>query len=132
MKVNKKWMLIISGCFIILIMSYFFFFKNSEPQMNKSISMAGMFIEEKHHHIEPGQFMEMWFIGYNAYDKEENRERYKIYVEDAMTYNLLEEGKVYMVCAESFRKDKEYDYAFQLTQISNQEKYQLTGKGRIK
>lgn len=131
MKVNNKRVLVIVLCSFVLTMS-FFFIKQKEPQFNKSISMSGMFIEEKHHYIEPGQYLEMWFIGYNVFEKEENRERYKIYIKEAMVYNLLEEGKVYMVSADSFRKDIEYGLAFQLMQISNQEEYQLTGKGRIK
>jgi hypothetical protein len=74
----------------------------------------------------------MWIIGYNANDKRENRERYKIYIEESMIYNLIKEGEVYMVSASSFREDKEFGYVYELTQISNQEEYQLSGKGRIK
>lgn len=128
-KIRNKWTIVISICVISLTISYFFIFGNSST---KSISMAGMFIEEKHHHIEPGKYVEMWVIGYNAYEKEENRERFKIFIEDAMVYNLIKEGEVYMVSASSFREDEELGYAYQLLQISNQEEYQLVGKGRIK
>jgi hypothetical protein len=74
--------------------------------MTNSIGMGGMIIEEKHHYIEPGQYFEMWVIGYNAYEKEENRERYKIFTEESMVYNIIEEGEEYMVSATSFREDK--------------------------
>ncbi|GAM12318.1 hypothetical protein [Mesobacillus selenatarsenatis] len=94
--------------------------------------MSGMVIEEKYHHIEPGEYLEMWVIGYNAYEKKENQKRYKIFIEEAMVYNLLEEGKQYAVAATSFREDKDFEYVYQLEQISNQEDYQLVGNGRIK
>ncbi|MEW9673884.1 hypothetical protein [Ammoniphilus sp. 3BR4] len=130
--VSNKGIVIVGMCVIVLLISYFFFFGNSTSQMTKSIGMAGMVIEEKHHHIEPGQYFEMWVIGYNAYEKEENRERYKIFIEESMVYNLIEEGEEYMVSASSFREDEEFGYVYRLEQISNQEKYQLAGKGRIK
>jgi hypothetical protein len=94
--------------------------------------MGGMVIEEKHHHIEPGKYFEMWVIGYTAYEKAENRKRYKIFIEESMVYNLIKEGEQYMVSASSFREDDEFEYVYQLLQISNQEEYQLSGKGRIK
>jgi hypothetical protein len=115
-----------------LLFTSLFFLLLIGCENNKSISMGGMVIEKKHHYIEPGQYFEMWVIGYNAYEKEGNREHYKIYIQDSMIYNLLEEGEEYMVSAQSFRKDEEFGYAYQLTQISNQEEYQLSGKGRIK
>lgn len=37
-----------------------------------------------------------------------------------------------MISATSFKEDEEFGYVYQLEQISNQEKYQLAGKGRIK
>lgn len=114
------------------MVSYFTLFGSSTSQMTKSISMGGMVIEEKHHYIEPGQYFEMWVIGYNAYETEEYRERYKIFVEDSMVYNLIKEGEEYMVSASAFREDEEFGYVYELEQISNQEKYQLVGKGRIK
>lgn len=116
---------------IVLIFCYLYFFGNPTSQMTKSIGMGGMIIEEKHHYIEPGQHFEMWVIGYNAYEEEENRERYKIFIEESMVYNLIEEGEEYMVSATSFREDAEFGYVYKLEQISNQEKYQLAGQGRI-
>lgn len=100
--------------------------------MTRGIDMARMVIAEKHHHIEPGQYFEMWFIGYNAHEKEDNRARYKIFIEESMVYNLIEEGGIYMVSATSFREDEEFGHVYQLEQISNQVEYQLAGKGRIK
>ncbi|MCJ8007118.1 hypothetical protein ACFFF5_06390 [Lederbergia wuyishanensis] len=128
--VSNKGILIGSMCVIALIISCFFFFGNSFLKETRSISMAGMFIETKHHHIEPGKYLELWVIGYNSYD--ENEGRFKVYIEDAMVYNLIEEGKVYMVSASSIRKDEEFGHVYRLEQISNQEEYQLVGKGRIK
>lgn len=126
---SNKRVIIASICFLVI--GSFFYFGNSSTKMKKSIG-AFMIIEEKHHHIEPGQYLEMWVIGYNPYEKEENRERYKIYIEESMVYNLIEEGEMYMVLAASFREDEEFGYVYQLEQISNQEEYQLAGKGRIK
>lgn len=116
-------------CVIALLISYYFFFGRS---MKETISMGGMVIEEKHDHVVPGQYFEMWVIGYNAHEKVENRKRYKIFIEESMVYNLIEEGEQYMVSASSFREDDEFGNVYQLLQISNQEEYQLSGKGRIK
>ncbi|OLO26760.1 hypothetical protein BTR23_21990 [Alkalihalophilus pseudofirmus] len=127
---SNKWFVLVVMSVVALVISYFFFFENS--QMTKSIGMGGMIIEEKHHYIEPGQYFEMWIIGSNAYEKEETRERYKIFIEESMVYNLIEEGEEYMVSATSFREDDEFGYVYKLEQISNQEDYQLAGKGRIK
>lgn len=102
---------------------------NSET--NKSISMARFTVESKHDYTKPGEYTEMWIIGHNSAEKE-SRERYKIFIEDAMVYNLLKEGEEYMISARSFRKDKDYGYAYELNQISNQVEYQMIGKGRIK
>lgn len=88
-RINIKWT-IIATVLMGLLISYFFFFDNTDSNMKESISMAGMVIEEKHHHIEPGEYLEMWVIGYNAYEKKENQKRYKIFIEEAMVYNLLE------------------------------------------
>ena len=129
-KLNKKWLIILI-C-IGVIFGVYLLFVSSSFQMTKSISMGGMIIEEKHHYVQPGEYFEMWIIGYNAYEEEGNRERYKIYIEESMVYNLIEEGKKYMVSAQSFREDEEYGYVYELIQISNQEAYQLAGKGRIK
>ncbi|WP_078427480.1 hypothetical protein [Alkalihalobacterium alkalinitrilicum] len=127
---SSKWFVLVVMSVVALGISYFLFYGNS--QMTKSIGMGGMIIEEKHHYIEPGQYFEMWIIGYNAYEKEETRERYKIFIEESMVYNLIEEGEEYMVSATSFREDDEFGYVYKLEQISNQEEYQLAGKGRIK
>ncbi|RXJ04447.1 hypothetical protein DS745_03415 [Anaerobacillus alkaliphilus] len=128
--IGNKWFLVVVISFFALIISYYLFFENS--QMTKSIGMGGMIVEEKHHYIEPGQYFEMWIIGYNAHEKKENRERYKIFIKESMVYNLIEEGEEYMVSFKSFREDEEFGYVYKLEQISNQEEYQLRGKGRIK
>lgn len=99
--------------------------------MKKSISMSAFKVEEKHDYTKPGEYTEMWIIGYNAAEKKGNRKPYKIFIEDAMVYNLIKEYEEYLVSASSFRKDEDYDYAYELEQISNQEEYQITGKGRI-
>ena len=56
----------------------------------------------------------------------------KIFIEGAMVYNLIREGEEYSISAKSFRKGKDYGYAYELNQISNQVEYQIRGKGRIK
>ncbi|MFB7142794.1 hypothetical protein ACFCYN_24680 [Gottfriedia sp. NPDC056225] len=129
MNIIKKWKLLLTGCVILLMISYFSFVKNFETHSN--FGMGQMYIEEKHDDINQGS-LRMWFIGYNAAEKEVNRKPYKIYVEDAMVYNLLEIGKTYAVSVESTRKDKKFGYVYKVIQISNQEKYQLTGTGVTK
>jgi hypothetical protein len=129
-KFSKKLILVLIMGFIVLLISYFSYFENSTSK--GSITMGGFVIEEKHHYIEPGQYFEMWVIGYNANEKEEKRERYKIFIEDSMVYNLIEEDEEYMVSATSYREDVEFGYVYKLEQISNQNEYQLRGKGRIK
>ena len=126
---NKKFIIGIMA-FMVLVLSYFFVSSNFET--NKSISMALFKVENKHDYTKPGAYTEMWIIGYNADEEEGNRERYKIFIEDAMVYNLIKEGEAYLISASSFRKDKDYVYAYELNQISNQVEYQITGKGRIK
>lgn len=96
-----------------------------------SISMGGMYIEEKDHHVEPGDYQEMWIIGYDFHETEENQERYKIYIEDPNVYNLIEEDKVYNLAADSFREDDTYGLAYELIFISDDDNYQLRGDGRI-
>ncbi|MGM0844959.1 MAG: hypothetical protein ACQEUT_08275 [Bacillota bacterium] len=130
--ISNKWFVLVVISVMALIITYFFFINKPSSQITKSISMAGMVIEEKHHYIEPGQYIEMWVIGYNGYEQEEHRERYKIFIEESMVYNLIAEGEQYMISASSFRKDEEFGYAYKLQQLSNQEEYQLTGKGCIK
>jgi hypothetical protein len=130
--VKNKQLIITSACISILLICYYLLLGKPTFKVTKSITMASMVIEEKHHYIEPGEYFKMWIIGYNSNDKRENRELYKIYIEDSMIYNLLKEGDVYMISARSFREDKEFGYVYELTEISNQEEYQLRGKGRIK
>ena len=132
MKIVTNKLVLLGIMAVMIAILYFFFSLNSTSQMTKSFSMGAMVIEEKHHHIERGEYIEMWVVGYNVYEDEENRERYKIYIEESMVYNLIKEGEEYFVSATSFREDGKYGYAYQLEQISNQEEYQLTGKGRIK
>ena len=127
---KNKWVIVVIIAVISLTIGYFFYSQNSTSEMNMSIDFGAMTIEEKHHYIEPGQYSEMWIIGYNAYEKREIR--YKIFIEESMVYNLIEEGEEYMVSARSFREDEEFDYVYKLEQISNQIEYQMRGKGRIK
>ncbi|PFH82607.1 hypothetical protein [Bacillus sp. AFS088145] len=128
-KTFRKWKLYLIGIVILMIMSYSFFVKNYE--IHSGIGIGQMYIVEKHSDKKQGS-LRMWFIGYNAGEKEENRKHYKIYVKDAMVYNLIEVGNTYMVNVESTRKDKNYGYVYKLEQISNQEKYQLVGTGLTK
>ena len=96
-----------------------------------SIGMGGMYIEEKDHHVEPGDYQEMWIIGYVFHETEENQIRYKIYIEDPNVYNLIEEDKVYHLVADSFREDDTYGLVYELIFISDDDNYQMRGEGRI-
>lgn len=131
MQINNKRKLIFVGCIIFLVMIFFFYYINFTTRHYSGIGLGQMYIEEKHDDIKHGS-LRMWFVGYNAAEKPVNRKRYKVYVEDAMVYNLLEVGKTYAVNADSTRKDKYYGFVYKLIQISNQEKYQLVGTGATK
>ncbi len=79
---------------------------------------------EKEHYIEQGEYMEMWVVGYNGAEKEENREYFKVYFKDANVYNVIEKDKSYML---SFSSVNERYY---LDLIFSPNGTQLRGEGR--
>ncbi|MGD6873089.1 hypothetical protein ACQCU1_13000 [Sutcliffiella horikoshii] len=83
---------------------------------------------EKEHHIEPGEYMEMWVVGYNGAEKEENRENYKVYFKDANVYNLIEKDQSYMFSISSISQKGKERYYLDVSSPPNGT--QLRGEGR--
>ncbi|KMJ59848.1 hypothetical protein AB685_03035 [Bacillus sp. LL01] len=88
---KKKGISIFIG--LIVIASIFIYLGNPQGNSqltNSSQTFGDFYVMEKEHHIEPGEYMEMWVVGYNGAEKEENREYFKVYFKDANVYNLIE------------------------------------------
>ncbi|MFE7064250.1 hypothetical protein ACFVAD_19145 [Sutcliffiella sp. NPDC057660] len=125
MRKKKKWILIFIG--LIVIASIFIYLENPQGNnqlTNSSHTFGDFYVMEKEHHIEPGEYMEMWVVGYNGAEKEENREYYKVYFKDSNVYNLIEKDKSYMF---SFSSVNERYY---LDLIFSPNGTQLRGEGR--
>ncbi|PYZ97636.1 hypothetical protein CR205_03310 [Alteribacter lacisalsi] len=131
MSTNLKGILLTAAAIFVLSVIVLLLPHHSNKEI-QSISMAGFIVEEKHHHVESGEYIEMWIVGSNIHEKPENRVAYKIMIEEAMVYNLIEEGEVYMISATTVGDDGEFGDVFELLQIANQETYQLSGRGKIK
>jgi hypothetical protein len=54
----------------------------------------------------------MWVIGSNANDNNLNKERYKVMIDDARIYNLLEEGNEYFVNIQGVKKRNQSEYIY--------------------
>ena len=105
-------------------------FSTSEPE-SKSITMNSMVIEEKGYEIEPGEYMEMWVIGYDQDEEEKYREQYKVMIQDDNIYNLLKEGETYFVRLSGSRNDSEENFLYTISQIARPDGDQLRGEGKI-
>lgn len=79
---QKNWPYIMIG--LLLIMLFFILLSNKdEDQLVNYHTFASFYVKEKGHHIEPGEYMEMWVDGYNEAENEENRKHYRVYIKDA-------------------------------------------------
>ena len=90
-----------------------------------------MYIEEKDHNIEPGKYQKMWVVGSNTNDNTQNKERYKVMIEDSRIYNLLEEGQEYFVLIQGTKKENQSEYTYTFGQLGLPEGTQLVGNGKI-
>ncbi|MGD6781714.1 hypothetical protein ACQCT3_19365 [Sutcliffiella horikoshii] len=113
------------GLLILVGIVFLFIGKKDVQVITNSHTFGVFYVEEKDHHIEPGKYMEMWVIGYNGAEKEENREYFKVYIRDANVYNLIEAEETYLFSFSSTRDDRYY-----LDQVFPENGTQLTGEGR--
>ena len=129
MSKKKRGISILIG--IIVITSFFIFFGNRQDNnqlINTTHSFGDFYVMEKEHHIEPGDYMEMWVVGYNGAEKEENKEYYKVYFKDANVYNLIEKDQSYMFSISSISEEGKERYYLDV--ISPPNGTQLRGEGR--
>ncbi len=120
---NKKWIFVMSGVLAVVVL---YFLINNETKSYTSHTFGSFHVEEKGHHIEPGKYMEMWVVGYNSEENEENRKQYKVYIKDANVFNLIEESRNYLM---SFTNEESLD-RYYVQQISPPNSENLTGEGR--
>lgn len=124
---------VISVIVLSLLLSfaiYIYFSGEKSNELYKSSSMI-MYIEKKDHNIEPGKNQKMWVVGSNSYDNSQNKERYKVMIEDSRIYNLLEEGQEYFVLIQGTKKENQSDYIYTFGQLGLPEGTQLVGNGKI-
>ncbi|WP_404469592.1 hypothetical protein [Sutcliffiella horikoshii] len=129
MSKKKKGLFVLIG--FIVVSSFFIYFGNRQDNtqlINTTHSFGDFYVMEKEHHIEPGEYMEMWVVGYNGAEKEEKRENYKVYINDANVYNLIEKDQSYMFSISSFSEEGNERYYLEV--ISPPNGTQLRGEGR--
>ncbi|WP_096271239.1 hypothetical protein [Paucisalibacillus globulus] len=127
---NKKKIVFLSVVIIsifLMVLTYSSITKQGYPD----ITFGGMYIEEKGHLVVPGEYQKMWIIGYNAYEKSENRDTYKVFIKDANVYNIIEENQEYIVTFSAKSKDDAGDYIYSLDWISLPDGGQISGDGLI-
>lgn len=126
---KHKGMFILIGLLVVTIIIVFIE-KHQDNNRLKNIShtFGDFYVLEKEHHIEPGEYMEMWVVGYNGAEKEENREYYKVYFKDANVYNLIEKDQSYMFSISSISEEGKERYYLDV--ISPPNGTQLRGEGR--
>ncbi|UCZ54911.1 hypothetical protein LGQ02_09265 [Bacillus shivajii] len=128
---NKKWIIVVSiSTIILLFFIYFNFIKDDIAYQTHGF--GGVIIEEKEYHVEPGGYTEMWIVVYNAYDSNENTERYKVMIKDSRIFNLIEEGEEYFMDIASYKQDSDGEFIYKINQISpNPDGTNLMGEGRM-
>ncbi len=129
MSKKKKVIFILIG--FIVVTSFFIYFGNRQDNnqlINTTHSFGDFYVMKKEHHIEPGEYMEMWVVGYNGAEKEEKKENYKVYIKDANVYNLIDKDQSYMLSISSF--SDEGNERYYLDVISPPNGTQLRGEGR--
>jgi len=122
---KKRRTLIIGLTLLIGIIVFQFIGKKDVPVITNSHTFGVFYVEEKDHHIEPGEYMEMWVIGFNGAENEENREYFKVYIKDANVYNLIKAEETYLFSFSSTGNNRYY-----LDQVFPEYGTQLTGEGR--
>ena len=125
---RKKWVFWLVIFFLIVGFLFYLYFEEGKSYKNSAMIFE---IEKKEHHIEPGKYMKMWVVGFNANDSSPNKERYKIMIKDSRIYNLLEEGNEYFVNIQGVKKRNQSEYIYTFGQLGLVDGTQLTGEGKI-
>lgn len=129
---NKKMILILIIVLIpIAIMALIYLKGEKIDKVYSSHNLGGMYIEEKGHYVEPGEYQQMWIIGYNAYDESEGKETFKVFIKDANVYNLIEENQEYVISFSAKHQDGSKNNIYSLDWISLPHGGQLRGDGLI-
>ncbi|MDV2884716.1 hypothetical protein RYX45_05965 [Alkalihalophilus pseudofirmus] len=131
MILNKKLFLLVI-C-LVVVGCVIGFFVNLQLKDNRLVYISHTFgvfyVEEKDFYIEPGDYMEMWVIGYNDAEEDlESREEFKVYIKDANVYNLIETDQSYLVSISSLSEPGQERYYLNQIQTGNGE--QLRGEGK--
>jgi hypothetical protein len=127
---NKKWVIVTSFSAIILLFFIYFNF-NKDDTAYPSIGFGGVIIEEKDYHVEPGRYTEMWIVVYNAYDSNENTERYKVMIKDSRIFNLIEEGEEYFMAITAYKQNSNGEFIYKINQLAKPDGTNLSGEGRL-
>ena len=129
MSKKKKRIFTLIGLIILTcIFIYFGIPQDNKQLINTTHSFGDFYVVEKEHHIEPGENMEMWVVGYNGAEIDEKIENYKVYIKDSNVYNLIEKDQSYMFSISSI--SEEGNERYYLDVISPPNGTQLTGEGR--
>ncbi|WP_368505144.1 hypothetical protein AB3N04_05725 [Alkalihalophilus sp. As8PL] len=107
------------------------FIEDKSEKVYSQQSFGGMYIEEKEHHVKPGEYQQMWIIGYNAYEDSEGKEPFKVFIKDANVYNLIEENQEYVISFSAKHQDESNNNIYSLDWISLPDGGQMRGDGLI-
>ncbi|MEC2074175.1 hypothetical protein [Alkalihalophilus marmarensis] len=129
---DKKMILILVIVLIpIAIITLNYFIGDENEKVYSHQSFGGMYIEEKGHYVEPGEYQQMWIIGYNAYEDTEGREPFKVFIKDANVYNLIEENQEYVISFSAKYQDESNNNIYSLDWILLPDGGQMRGDGLI-
>ncbi|MFA9559470.1 hypothetical protein ACERII_19350 [Evansella sp. AB-rgal1] len=128
---DKKIILSMVIVVLLTIVALNHFYGGKNEKVYSSQSFGGMYIEEKGHHVEPGEYQQMWIIGYDAYDESESRETFKVFIRDANVYNLIEENEEYVISFSAKHQDESNNNIYSLDWISLPHGGQISGDGLI-
>ncbi|MFA9458478.1 hypothetical protein ACERJO_17170 [Halalkalibacter sp. AB-rgal2] len=128
---DKKMIYLIIVLILMVLMAFYYFIGAESENVFSSQSFGGMYIEEKGYHIEPGEYLQMWIIGYNAYEESKERQTFKVFLKDANIYNLIEENQEYVISFSAKHQDESKNNIYSLDWISLPHGGQLRGNGLI-
>lgn len=130
MKQKKNALLCITGILIIGLIGVIW--NTNQETVYDGQNLGGMYIEEKDYHVEPGEYQQMWIIGHSAYEDNAHRETFKVFIENPLVFNLIQEGEEYVVLFSANHKDEEDNLIYSLDWIGAPEPgSQMRGDGLI-
>ncbi|ERN51504.1 hypothetical protein [Alkalihalophilus marmarensis] len=127
---KKLFLLVICLAVVGIVIGFFVNHQLKENRLIYTSHTFGVFyVEEKDFYIEPGDYMEMWVIGYNDAEEDlESREEFKVYIKDANVYNFIEIDQSYFLNISSLSEPGQERYYLNQIQTGNGE--QLRGEGK--